>query len=1437
MNPSFGQRFLSRIANPLKLVFRYTSCGLRWLGFIVLVLSADVFAANSWQLGGLSFYANQASADAAPNWANRGFMLSGPTWSRQGMYAAVGNPKLAPGQPVVRVAPGRTCWGNVDTYGKGNGAGGTIYQNYYYVWCSDTYMGPTVPNLQPEKSLGHPKPGQCIGNPCNPGNGNKYQPEVDYRSPDATLSFTRSYNSLLGWDMGLGVNWSSPFYRRLELQGNLVQVRSGDGRGQPFTCANNICTGDVDNKLILTQDSSGYTLTYRDNATDRYDTTGKLLAETSPTGQITNYFYRADTGKLDHVIGPFGHTLTFGYDAYVRISTLTNPTGQVIRFSYSSNYNLSRVDYPDNTAKIYYYEGGTYNPYALTGIAYVDSSGVTTRFSTYGYNTTTGKAILTQHAQTDNGSPQEKFTLIYNSDTQTTVTNTVNMQEVMTFATNLGVKNLTQKVNQSDSKIVNQTFDANNNLTCQKDEEGRVTTYTFNTTNQRTGMTEGLTGNCTSPVSNPGVTRTISYQYFSPTLDLPTFISSTSVASGQNKTTTIQYTDAAHPNLPTVISQNGFTPSGASVSRTIGMSYNAAGQVSSIDGPRTDVNDVTTLQYNSCTTGYGCGQLSQVTNALGRVTTYDSYDASGRVTQITDPNGLRSNYTYNARGRVITVTLTPPAGTAQITSYAYNPSGDVTSVTFPDGRILTYTYDAALYLRQVTDNLGNQIRYKYDLKGNRTQTYTYDPSSTLVRKIDSAYDIRNHITSINAAGSITQQVSDAVGNLTRETDPKNNPATTHGYDALNRLMQTIDALSGTTAVSYDVNDRVKQVTAPNNASTQYLYDDLGNLLQETGLDRGNISYSYDAAGNVIYQTDARGVSASYAYDALNRLTSVDYPGTAEDITYTYDTGTNCTAGVGRPCQVVDASGTTQYGYDAFGNITQQRKTELGVTYITSYAYDAGNRLTSVTYPDGRNVTYTRDAVGRISGVTTTVNGSNQTIVSGRTYRADGLLLTQNYGNGLNETRTYDLQGRLTNQALGTADTRVYGFDANSNVTSAQNAFQTGSYGYDALDRLIQDSITSIPSSSVALGYDANGNRTSDGGGSYIYLSASNRLSQYHGQTITLDAAGNTVSDGTYTYAYNNAGQLQSVSQGATLGSYVYNHQRQRTRKTTAAGTTVFHYDLAGNLIAETQADGTPLRAYVWADNNPIAQVSSGSPETLAYLHTDHEGTPRLATDAGRAVVWRFEGRAFGDTAPTGSLTVNLRYPSQYFDAETGLHYNWHRYYDPKIGRYISSDPIGLAGGLNAYLYARANPLRYIDPTGLDVTIKIIRDTYTDSSVTGTIAVTSDRVPDAFSGFTLESAYAGENGDKNPIPPGTYSAFVRRDHNPNRIELKNFPGFENIQIHVGNEPDDVEGCFAVGTKRSRDWVGPSTPAIKKILQIIQKDNTGNITVNVSGPGVR
>ena len=131
---------------------------------------------------------------------------------------------------------------------------------------------------------------------------------------------------------------------------------------------------------------------------------------------------------------------------------------------------------------------------------------------------------------------------------------------------------------------------------------------------------------------------------------------------------------------------------------------------------------------------------------------------------------------------------------------------------------------------------------------------------------------------------------------------------------------------------------------------------------------------------------------------------------------------------------------------------------------------------------------------------------------------------------------------------------------------------------------------------------------------------------------------------------------------------------------------------------------------MYDDEAPIAQVTKGTTDTLVHLHPDQLGTPRIATDAARSTVWRHDGNAFGDTLPNEDpdgnakkTTVNLRFPGQYYDAETKLHYNWHRYYDPRIGRYVTSDPIGLEGGLNTYAYVDNNPTGWIDFDGLSKT--------------------------------------------------------------------------------------------------------------------------------------
>jgi RHS repeat-associated protein len=349
----------------------------------------------------------------------------------------------------------------------------------------------------------------------------------------------------------------------------------------------------------------------------------------------------------------------------------------------------------------------------------------------------------------------------------------------------------------------------------------------------------------------------------------------------------------------------------------------------------------------------------------------------------------------------------------------------------------------------------------------------------------------------------------------------------------------------------------------------------------------------------------------------------------------------------------------------------------------------------------------RDARGNITGVSATVNGVSTPLLSNMTYRADGLLTSQTVGNGLGDRRLYNVAGRLTTQPLGAADTRVYDYDNNGNLTRKQTLPEVATYGYDVLNQLTNDN----DPTPEALTYATNGNRKTRAGQSYLYLANSNRLTRVAGASVVDDNAGNIKTHPLtgHTYTYTDAGQLNLVYQGSALAAvYLYTPQGLRTLKFDGTAITLYHYDDAGHLLQETTNTGTLIRAYVWADDLPVAQITNTpTGETLVYLHTDPLHTPRLATDPTGKVVWRWEGNAFGDTPPNEDVdgngirtTVNLRFAGQYYDKETGLHYNWHRYYDPRLGRYITSDPIGLEGGLNTYTYVYNNPLRFVDPMGL-----------------------------------------------------------------------------------------------------------------------------------------
>jgi len=210
-------------------------------------------------------------------------------------------------------------------------------------------------------------------------------------------------------------------------------------------------------------------------------------------------------------------------------------------------------------------------------------------------------------------------------------------------------------------------------------------------------------------------------------------------------------------------------------------------------------------------------------------------------------------------------------------------------------------------------------------------------------------------------------------------------------------------------------------------------------------------------------------------------------------------------------------------------------------------------------------------------------------------------------------------------------------------------------------------------------------------------------------TYLFDADGNvgtrTSPSATATFGYDKTHRLRSWSDGSATASYVYDPFGRRIRKTVSGVTTWYLWD-GDQLLVEYDGTGTRAKRYAYGGGFAPLQVAEGAPgaETIYDVHTDHLDTPRMLTDSSGTPVWKAAYQAFGEAHLDPANTVagfNIRFPGQYYDAETGLHYNRFRYYSPELGRYISADPIGQAGGYNVYQYVGAQPTRWADPFGLE----------------------------------------------------------------------------------------------------------------------------------------
>jgi RHS repeat-associated protein len=1212
---------------------------------------------------------------------------------------------------------------------------------------------PGYPIVDDPPNLGIP-PGpeepcaQSGGNPINFGTGNKFQQEVDFSTNTSgpEFAFRRFYNSKSTYDGTLGYGWTHNYNLFIEDQGTQVIVWGADGKALYFKKeGGGNFTADPLVYDTLTQEGGGtgdYVLTRKDNTTCRFNPLGRLLSiKDLNDNQITLAY---DGDLLTAVSNNFGREITLTYNPNNKIETVSDPEGNTYTLTYTGD-NLAGMAAPDGHLTEYLYEDPN-DPHNMTEKRIAGQT-----VGTWGYD---------QHDRaisSSKGNGVEAISVTYGGEPNTFdalrvwVIDSRGNERTYRFWSLYGIPRV-QHIDGSGCSSctgIRMAYDY--------DKDTFALIQTIDRRGIVTDFTRDARGNILTKKEASGkpLERTTTYTYH-PSFNLVATITVESVANpGQSKVTSFSYDANGNLTSKTVSGYIGSTQH----QYTTTYGYNSFGQLTMVDGPRTDVSDIITYSYDAVT-----GDPLSVTQPLAGTTSYSNYDQNGNVGTVTDPNGVATTYTYDERNRVKTVTIQPGGSTTQ---YFFDPRGEIDYLVLPEGNTIDYTYDSAGRLTRVEDDLGSAIVYAYDAESNKAREEIRDPGEELKKYLDFEYDGNNRLYKIiNPDSTFTQFGYDDNGNRTSMKDARGK-TTTYTYDELNRLIRVTQPGSIRTTYTYDAHDNLVRVEDANWNATDYTYDDFGRVSETTSPDTGATAYLYDAAGNLTQKTDANGITVTYAYDALNRLISVSFPDPLQNITYSYDSP-SVSNGRGRLTGMADPTGTYTYGYDPRGNLVREEKLINGIPYTTEYGYDKNDTLASITSPSGRAITYGLDAVRRVSGVSTTLNGQPKTVASNVTYLPYGGITGLTYGNNTALTQGFDLQYRITSIQAGSTMDRAYGHDANGNITSIADLLDSSrnqGFGYDDINRLTSASGIYGQISYTYYTYDFVGNRESvTRNGQYEYYTytyGTNRLIRVTGQTVRnfgYDNNGNITSENARSYTYNQNNRLiQATENSVTLGEYTYNGMGQRIKKVADSVTTIYHYDRFGDLVAESDDTGTFRVDYLYLNGQPLGKVDISVSEAIYYYHDDHLGTPQVLTDDQGQVVWKGDYRPFGEVDIVVETVRNdFRFPGQYYDEETGLYYNYHRYYYYDIGRYLSPDPVGIKGGINLYVYVQNNPTNDIDPEGLLATC-----TY---SITGqTITCSGERGGEECADTVSCAAESGDNNpahqcdqDTGPVPVGSYA---------------------------------------------------------------------------------
>jgi len=797
---------------------------------------------------------------------------------------------------------------------------------------------------------------------------------------------------------------------------------------------------------------------------------------------------------------------------------------------------------------------------------------------------------------------------------------------------------------------------------------------------------------------------------------------------------------------------------GTAAEKVTTFTYDIQNQLSTItlNGDANTKSGTTTFNYDEH------GNISSITDPLGHTVEFVQYDHLGNPLEIKDARGLTWRYSYDALGRLMS--KTDPLGQKTMYEYdgannnsavvdvaqnrfefIYNEHNQLTKARNPfthDSRIIYNSdklpvqlideagksrlteYDNEGRLKRSVDGAGNEIVQHYDETPasfvNSYQpvtieypTYTqhlyYDKLQRLIQTTD--------VVDTNTRYSI-HYTYDVAGNVIAKKDEEGN-ITRFEYDALNRLIKITDALQAVTELTYDDRDNVIAVKDANSGVTHYKYDKNNNLLKLIRPMEEVTQYAYDAAGNQTTLRDAKGQKIRYQYDALNRLTQVDYYAATDHSTpvktvdFSYDA-------LGNLVSYEDGSTSATYRYDALQRKLSETVNYGSFTLSTAYEYEANGLKKAFTGPDGIKIAYEYDDNNRLSAI----DIPNAGRVTYNTYKWNSPAKITLPG-GSQIKLAYDplmrLESQVTQDAAKNPITDVkYEHSPTDNITKKTTKDGEYSYQYDDAYRLTNAShpVLDAEKDAESYSYDAVGNRITAAsvpeGASY---NANNALIRYGEAAFEHDANGNlikqTLGSEVRHYVYDVADRLIRVEDGNghVIAEYAYDPFGRRLWKAVGGVKTYFGYADEG-LIGEYYEKGVETKAYgykpdsLWT-SNPLFQKIDGA---YYWYQNDHIGTPQKMIDNKGNLVWAANYKAFGDAQIDIALIENnLRFPGQYHDVETGLYYNWHRYYDPISGRYLSLDPDRQDHNLYAYVFN--NPVRFVDPEGLHASVNTVKETY------------------------------------------------------------------------------------------------------------------------------